>query len=121
MMAAVLHAAALAPASLRWLYFSARKSPAITLAKWLRWRYSVHVTDKEVTEFSSSKTHGEQAALRLFLCSCTPSCAFNGGLGGEAFGLAGGRVCRSANPVQFRHPYCSIRGGLTAPHGGHHV
>lgn len=112
MMAAVLHAAAVAPASLPWLYNTARKSHAITLAILLRWRYPLPVTEKEVTEFESSNTKGEQAAfMRLFLCSCTPSRAFNGGLGGEAFGLAGGLWYRPLNPVQFRHPYLSIRGG----------
>jgi hypothetical protein len=121
MMAALLHAVAITPASLSWLLVAARKSHAITLAKLRRWRYSSHVTEKEVTEFDSSNTYGEQAALRLFLCSCTPSRAFNGGLGGGAARLAGCRMYRSVNPAQFRHPYLSIRGGLTAIHGGHHA
>jgi hypothetical protein len=83
------------------------------LAKLVCRRYAAPVTEKEVTEFGSSKTQGEQAAMRLFLCSFTPGHSFNGGLGGEAFGLAGGLVYRSSNPAQFRHPHF-VRGGLTA-------
>ena len=93
-----------------------------TLAKRHRWRYCAHVTEKEVTKFGDSNIQGEQAAMRLFLCSCTPSRAFNGGLGGEAFGLAGGLVCRFANPAQFRHPHSILRGGSQpAKEGNRHA
>lgn len=92
-----------------------------TLANIINTRYSGRVTEKEVIEFGRSNIYGEHAALRLFLRSFTPSRAFNGGLGGEALGLAGGRRCRSSNPAQFRHPYFSIRGGLTATQGGHNA
>lgn len=89
-----------------------------TLANSNNARYSVPVTEKEVTGFGSPKTQGEQAAMRLFFCSCTPLRAFNGGLGGGALGLAGGLVCRSSNPAQFRRPHLKVRGGLTATQGG---
>lgn len=92
-----------------------------TLAQMRHTRYSEHVTDKEVTGIDSPNTQGEQAAMRLFFCSCMPLRAFNGGLGGEAFGLAGCLVYRSVNPIQFRHPHSTVGGGLSATKGGRHA
>lgn len=57
------------------------------LAKLRRWRYSASVTEKEVTEFGRSNIQGEQAALRLFLCSCTPRMPSMAGWVGKPSGL----------------------------------
>lgn len=84
-------------------------------------RYSHPVTEKEVTEFDSSNTHSGQTAQRGFFTSVYPWHSFNGGLGGDTFGYAGGCVCRSVNPAQFRHPRSIARGGLTAITGGSHA
>ena len=83
--------------------------------------YSHVVAKKEATGFDDSKTHSGQTAQRGFFTSVNPWFAFNGGLGGDAFGHAGGCVCRFVNPIQFRHPHLTMGGGLTATHRGHHV
>ena len=83
--------------------------------------YSHTVANKDATEFGSSKIQGGQTAQRGFFTSVNPWFAFNGGLGGDAFGHAGGLVCRSSNPIQFRHPHLEVRSGLTAIQGGHYA
>lgn len=91
---------------------------AAALAKPGAARYPVRVTEKEVTGFGDLNTHSGQAAQCGFFTSVYPWHAFNGGLGGDTFGYAGGCVCRFANLIQFRHPHLAMRGGLTATHGG---
>ena len=81
--------------------------------------YPQLVSNKDETEFDSSKIQGGHAAQCGFFTSVHLQHSFNGGLGEEAFGLAGGLVYRSVNLAQFRHPFDSGR-GLTAIQGGHH-
>jgi hypothetical protein len=83
--------------------------------------YSALVANKDATGFSSSKVQGGHTAQRGFFTSVQSWHSFNGGLGGDTFGYAGGLVCRSANPIQFRHPHLAVRRGLTAIQGASHV
>ena len=83
--------------------------------------YSHTVANKDATGFGSPNTHSGQTAQRGFFTSVHLWFAFNGGLGGDAFVHAGGCVCRSSNPIQFRHHHLEVMGGLTATHRGHHV
>ena len=83
--------------------------------------YSPGVANKNASEFSSSKIQGGHTAQRGFFTSVQPWHSFNGGLGGDTFGYAGGLVCRSANPIQFRHPHLAVRRGLTAIQGALHA
>ncbi len=83
--------------------------------------YSQRVTEKEVTGFGDLNTHSGHTAQRGFFTSVYSWHSFNGGLGGDTSGYAGGCVYRFANLIQFRHPYLAIRGGLTATHGGNNA
>ena len=83
--------------------------------------YSHTVANKDATGFDDSKTHSGQTAQRGFFTSVYPGTPSMAGLGGDAFGHAGGLVCRSSNPIQFRHPHLTVRRGLTAIQGGHHA
>jgi hypothetical protein len=83
--------------------------------------YSALVANKDATGFSSSNTKSGHTAKRGFFTSVQLWHSFNGGLGGDTFGYAGGFWYRSANPVQFRHPHLAVRRGLTATKGARHV
>ena len=83
--------------------------------------YSSPVTEKEVTEFSSSNNESAQAAqCGIFLCVylCDPSM---GGDGREAARLAGVLSCRSANPAICRPPHLAVSGRINRNEGGHHA
>jgi hypothetical protein len=82
--------------------------------------YSRFVLTRE-HEFSDSKIQGGHTALGGFFTSVYSWHSFNGGLGGDTFGCAGGLVYRFANPVQFRLPHLAMRRGLTAIQGASHV
>jgi hypothetical protein len=76
--------------------------------------YSSPVTDKEVTEFSSSNNESAQAAqCGVFVCVHLRDPSM-GGDGREAARLAGVLSCRSANPAICRPPHLAVRSGLTA-------
>lgn len=83
--------------------------------------YPNFVAEKEATGFGDSNTHSGHTAQRGFFTSVQTWHSFNGGLGGDTFGYAGGCVCRFANLVQFRLPHLAMRGGSTAHTGGHHA
>jgi hypothetical protein len=83
--------------------------------------YSSLVTDKEVTEFSSSNNESAQAAqCGIFLC-VYPRVPSMGGDGGEAARLAGVLSCRSANPAICRPPHLAVGKRIYRNEGGHHA
>lgn len=119
MMAAVLHAAAVAPAALPWLDGAARKSHAITLATLRRWRYPSQVPDKEGNGFDSLNNESAQPRNAAFLCACTFASLQRAAMAG-AFGLL---VCFRASlstchllPTPFDSGRRSNRN-----EGGHHA
>lgn len=121
MMAALLHAAALAPASLPWLLVAARKSHAITLATLRRWRYSSHVPEKKGIRFGSLnyiKAHIPRNAvfLRAFAIVCLLWAAVAG-----AFGLLVSFGVPVFQPAICRPPRLEAGRGLTAHQGGSHA
>lgn len=83
-------------------------------------KYACIVAEKDATGIDSPNTHSGHTAQCGFFTSVDSWRPFNGGLGGEAARLAGGCVCRSVNPIQFRHPHLTVRGGLNATHGVRH-
>lgn len=83
----------------------------ISLTRSRHWPDTRHVADNDATGFSSSNIQGGQTAQCGFFTSVHVRQSFNGGLDGDTFGCAGGLVCRSANPIQFRHPRLAARGG----------
>lgn len=80
-----------------------------------------NVPEKEGNGFGDLNTYSGQTAQCGFFTSVYPWHSFNGGLGGDTFGYAGGCRCRFANPVQFRHHHLAMMGGLTATYGGSHA
>lgn len=92
-----------------------------SLTKYAHRRYSESVAKKEATGFGDLNTHSGHTAQSGFFTSVQPWHSFNGGLGGDTLGYAGGCVCRFANLIQFRLPHLAMRGGLTAHTGGHHA
>ena len=89
------------------------------IALLLKPSYAGSVAKKEATGFGDSNTHSGHTAQRGFFTSVDLQCPFNGGLGGDTFGYAGGCVCRFANPAQFRLPHLAMSGGVHAHTGGH--
>ena len=83
--------------------------------------YSPTVPDKEGTGFGDLIIQGGHTAQRGFFTSVQPWHSFNGGLGGDTFGYAGGLVCRFANPAQHRHLRLATWCGLTAIQGALHA
>ncbi len=84
--------------------------------------YSSLVTEKEVTEFDSSKCTrrtGRHAAIFTFVYTLVaPSMDGNGR---EAARLAGCLVRRSVNPAICRPPYLTVGNGLTVQGALHHA
>jgi hypothetical protein len=119
MLNAIFHASAARP-QLVAVMRSVRESVEKRLTRSTQNDYSQPVAKKEATGFGDSTTHSGHTAQSGFFTSVQPWHSFNGGLGGDTFGYAGGCVCRFANPIQFRLPHLAMRGGLTAHTGGHH-
>ena len=82
--------------------------------------YPQLVSNKDETEFGSSKIRGGHAAQCGFFTSVHSGAPSMAALDEDAFGRAGGLVYRSSNLAQCRHPHLEVRGGLTAIQGGHH-
>jgi hypothetical protein len=83
--------------------------------------YSSFVTEKEVTEFGSSKCTrrtSRPAAIILFVYTLVAPAM--GGSGREAARLAGSLVRRSVNPAICRPPHLTVRRGLTVQGASHH-
>ena len=62
------------------------------------------VANKDAIRFGDLNIQGGHTAPSGFFSSVHLQHSFNGGLGGDTFGYAGGLVYRFANPVQCRHP-----------------
>jgi hypothetical protein len=84
--------------------------------------YSSLVTEKEVTEFSSSKcTRRTSRPAAIFMFVYTLVAPSMGGNGREAARLTGCLVRRSANPAICRPPHLAVRSGLTVQGAIHHA
>jgi len=82
--------------------------------------YSGHVADKDAAGFSSLKyTRRTPASWRSFFVRAIASSM--SGSGGDTFGYAGCRVCRSANPTICRSPRLAAGRAVQQPHTEAHM